>query len=172
MMPAPHAIPAPPLVRIRAAVSRGRRTMRRDVALPVIHDRWSDDTTEWTPTIAPLVVPLALARVGETATVWCARYGASVVQLAGSWRGRVCFETSDDGAAWRPLALVAHVTGVPATEADRPGLWRVPCDAGVCSMRVRIGTLTDGVVSGCIAAAPSPAMAGSNDAAHTIDPAA
>lgn len=134
------------------------RPIMRSHPAPVIHDRWGDDAPARTPATAPLVVTQMLAAVGESATLVPMECGAVAVQLAGRWRGRVRFETSDDGATWRPLTLAAHGTGARTISATRPGLWHTSGDTTGRHMRLHVVALTAGAVVGCLAAAPPPTV--------------
>lgn len=133
-----------------------QQPMMRTHAAPVIHDRWGEDVSVHTPAAAPLVVTQVLTATGERATLNASGCGAVAVQLAGQWRGRVRFETSDDGVAWQPLTLVAHRTGERATSATKPGLWYASGSTTGRHIRLHVSALLAGAVVGCLAAVSAP----------------
>lgn len=152
----------------RPAAPQQSRSAMRPSFTPVAHDRWGEEASTQTPGAAPLVVTQVLTGTGESATLTAPGCGAVAVQLAGQWRGRVCFETSNDGATWRPLAFAAYGTGVRTFAATKPGLWYTSgADAGRY-VRVSVAALTTGMVVGCLAAVSASADMAARSAAPAM----
>ncbi len=96
-------------------------------------------------TLTPITVP------GISAAIPSLTNGSLVVHLAGRWAGCVLFEGSADGTTWFPLALAEFESGAEATEAARPGVWRVLPQADFRLLRFRVPARISGTIHLCIA---------------------
>lgn len=110
----------------------------------------------------------AITAPGATAPVACGGSGPVTLHLAGTWAGRVVFEGSADGVAWRRITLACLTGDGAGEETDRPGLWRTLPGQPIAHLRLRVACLSHGAILASVAAAPSVGRSIS----RSLDPAA
>lgn len=148
------------LTRARSAVrdAVSALPMRKPDPQPTVNaGRWAALPGEYAGAWAcPLDERLpAITAPGPTAAVACGGSGPVILHLAGTWVGRVIFEGSADGVAWRRIALACLTGDSVAEETDRPGLWRTLPGQPIAHLRLHVASLSHGAILASVAAAPS-----------------